>query len=105
MSIPLSRTLEFLLFPPGNLLVFLLLAVLLYRWRGAMLAVLVIGILQAIVFSLPVVAERLMRRAGTAISPTPRTLVATTATRSHCGIGFRAQPRSGGIQRQDERQH
>lgn len=60
MSIPLSRTLEFLLFPPGNLLVFLLLAVLLYRWRGAMLAVLVIGILQAIIFSLPVVAERLM---------------------------------------------
>lgn len=60
MSIPLNRTLEFLLSPPGNLLVCLLLALLLYRWRGAMLAVLLVGILQAIVFSLPVVAERLM---------------------------------------------
>lgn len=60
MSAALSRTLEFLLFPPGNLLVFLLLALLLYRWRGVMLAILVVGILQGAAFSLPVVAEKLM---------------------------------------------
>lgn len=60
MSIPLSRTVEFLLLPPGNLLVFLGLAVLLYRWRGLAVSLLVIGILQTVVLSLPVVAERLL---------------------------------------------
>lgn len=71
MSIPFSRTLEFLLSPPGNLLVFLLLALLLFKWRGAMLAVLVIGVLQAVLFSLPVVAEKLMGGLEQQFPPTP----------------------------------
>ncbi|QQZ29069.1 YdcF family protein [Thiothrix subterranea] len=60
MNVVTSRTLEFLLLPPGNLVVFVLLALLLYRWRGAMLTVLFTGILQTVVLSLPVVAEKLM---------------------------------------------
>ena len=60
MSPVISRTFEFLAFPPGNLLIFLLLALLLYQRRGAMLAVLIIGVLQTTMLSLPVVAEKLM---------------------------------------------
>lgn len=71
MNIVTSRTLEFLLFPPGNLLIFLLLAVTLYKWRGAMLAVLLIGLLQAIVFSLPVVAEKIMGTLEQQYPPSP----------------------------------
>ncbi|MFN3786021.1 MAG: YdcF family protein [Thiothrix sp.] len=60
MSIPVSRTLEFLLLPPGNLLLFLGLALLLYRWRGLVVLVLTLGLLQTLVLSLPVVAQRLL---------------------------------------------
>ena len=60
MSIVISRTLEFLLLPPGNLVPFLLLAIALYKWRGWMLAVLLLGVVQAIFFSLPVVADKLL---------------------------------------------
>jgi uncharacterized SAM-binding protein YcdF (DUF218 family) len=60
MSPVISRTFEFLAFPPGNLLIFLVLALLLYQWRSAMLTVLIIGVLQTVVLSLPVVAEQLM---------------------------------------------
>lgn len=60
MSPVISRTVEFLAYPPGNLLIFLLIALLLYKWRSAMLITLVIGVLQTVVLSLPVVAEKLM---------------------------------------------
>ena len=45
MSPVISRTVEFLAYPPGNLLIFLLIALLLYKWRSAMLITLVIGVL------------------------------------------------------------
>lgn len=56
----MSRTLEFLALPPGNLLIFLAIALLLYQWRSAMLVVLWVGMLQTVILSLPVVAEKLM---------------------------------------------
>jgi uncharacterized SAM-binding protein YcdF (DUF218 family) len=60
MSPVMSRTLEFLALPPGNLLIFLAIALLLYQWRSAMLVVLWVGMLQTVILSLPVVAEKLM---------------------------------------------
>lgn len=72
MNAAFSRTLEFLLLPPGNLLLFLLLALLLYKWRSAMLAVLVIGMLQGAALSLPVVAEALMGKLEQQYPPVPQ---------------------------------
>ncbi|OQW97470.1 MAG: hypothetical protein BWK73_54390, partial [Thiothrix lacustris] len=60
MSPVVSRTLEFLALPPGNLLIFLMLAVLLSKWRSAVVVVLGVGVLQTVILSLPVVAEKLM---------------------------------------------
>ena len=60
MNPVISRTLEFLALPPGNLLIFLAVALLLYQWRSAMLVVLWVGIVQTVILSLPVVAEKLM---------------------------------------------
>ncbi|MEZ5480562.1 MAG: YdcF family protein [Thiolinea sp.] len=56
----LNRTLEFLLFPPGNLLWLLLLA-LLWRKRPVLLNTLLLcGLLMVLVFSLPVVSNALL---------------------------------------------
>lgn len=60
MNIAFARTLEFLLFPPGNLLLFLLAAVLFYRKPKIAVSLLLLGILQTTAFSLPVVAEWLV---------------------------------------------
>lgn len=60
MSAVINRTIEFLLLPPGNLALFLLLALLFHKSRSAMLSILLLAVIQAGVLSLPVVAERLM---------------------------------------------
>lgn len=60
MTVIMSRTLELLLLPPGNTPVLLLLALLLYRWRGWMSGVLLFAVLQLAVLSLPVVANQLL---------------------------------------------
>ena len=60
MTVIMSRTLELLLLPPGNTPVLLLLALLLYRWRGWMSGVLLFAVLQLAVLSLPVVADKLL---------------------------------------------
>lgn len=60
MSVVIARTLEFLLVPPGNLLLFLILGLILQKWRGWMLVILIIGIAQALILSIPVVANQLL---------------------------------------------
>ncbi len=55
----LNRTLEFLLLPPGNLLLIILLG-LLWRRRGALCFMLGLGLVQVWVFSLPATAIWLM---------------------------------------------
>ncbi len=60
MSPLISRTLEMILLPPSNMILFLLLALLFYKSRGWMFAIMLMGVTQLILLSLPVVAEKLM---------------------------------------------
>ena len=71
MSVIMSRTLELLLLPPGNTLLFLLLAVLLYRWRGLMTGILMLAVLQITILSLPVVANKLLSSLEQQYPPKP----------------------------------
>ena len=81
-------------FPPGNLLMFLVLAVLLYKWRSAMLAVLLIGCIANHCIQPARGGRKTNGAVGTAIPRPRRILAATTTPRSHRGIGGGAQSRS-----------
>lgn len=59
MDILLKRALEFLVYPPGNLLIFLLLA---FFWRRKAGWFLSLAVIQVILLSLPVVSEVLFNR-------------------------------------------
>ncbi|MGV6809040.1 MAG: YdcF family protein [bacterium] len=59
MDILLKRALEFLVYPPANLLIFLLLALL---WRRKAVWLLSLAIIQMTLLSLPVVSEGLFKR-------------------------------------------
>lgn len=54
------RTLELILLPPSNMILFLLLALLFYKSRSWMAIIMFIGVAQLILFSLPFIAEKLM---------------------------------------------
>lgn len=54
------RTLELILLPPSNMILFLLLALLFYKSRNWMLAIMFIGVMQLTLLSLPAIAEKLM---------------------------------------------
>ena len=56
----IHRTIEFLLYPPGNLLVLTLLALLFYRYPSIKYGLIGFGICQLIFFSLPIVSNKLM---------------------------------------------
>lgn len=60
MSVVIARTIEFLLVPPGNLSLFLILGLVCQKWRGWMIALFIIGIAQALILSIPLVANRLL---------------------------------------------
>ena len=54
------RTIEFLLYPPGNLLLFLLLGLFFYKRPKIRFWLMSIGIVQLLLFSLPIVSNALM---------------------------------------------
>lgn len=56
----LHRTIEFLLYPPGNLLLFLLLGLIFYQKRQVRIWLLSLGLFQLLLFSLPIVANSLI---------------------------------------------
>jgi len=56
----IHRTIELLLYPPGNLVLFVLLIFILQRYKTLTKVILGIAILQMLLFSLPVVSSRLM---------------------------------------------
>jgi len=56
----INRTIEFLLLPPGNLLLLLALIFLLRKRKVLICTLLALGFLQIILFSLPIVANKLM---------------------------------------------
>ena len=56
----LHRTIEFLLYPPGNLLLFLLLGLFFYKRPKIRFWLMSIGIAQLLLFSLPIVSNALM---------------------------------------------
>ncbi|PWQ98623.1 YdcF family protein [Leucothrix pacifica] len=56
----LHRTIEFLLYPPGNLLLFLLLGLLFYKYRKIRITLAFVAVTQLLLFSLPVVSNALM---------------------------------------------
>lgn len=54
------RTIEFLLYPPGNLLLFLLLALLFYKYKTIKRSLAILAVAQLLFLSLPVVANALI---------------------------------------------
>ena len=56
----IHRTIEFLVYPPGNLLIISLLALAFYRYPTIKYGLLIFGICQLTLFSLPVVSNKLM---------------------------------------------
>lgn len=60
MSAVISRTIEFLLLPPGNLVLLVVLALVFYRSKAWLIGILVFACLQTAVLSLPVVADKLL---------------------------------------------
>ena len=56
----IHRTLEFFLYPPGNLLIFTLLGLAFYRFPHVKWGLIGLGITQLIIFSLPIVSNQLM---------------------------------------------
>ena len=56
----IHRTIEFLLYPPGNLLILTVLGLAFYRYPIIKYGLIGLGIFQLIVFSLPVVSNQLM---------------------------------------------
>ena len=56
----IHRTLEFLAYPPGNLLAFIILALLFSRFPMIKLSILAIGVAQILILSLPVVTNHLL---------------------------------------------
>lgn len=56
--------------PPSNMILFLLLALLFYKSRAWMLIIMFIGVAQLSLFSIPVVAEKLMTELGKQYPPT-----------------------------------
>lgn len=100
MSVIMSRTLELLLLPPGNTLLFLLLAALLYRWRGLMYGVLILAVLQITVLSLPVVANKLLSSLEQqyppkpdlwSTQPLPQAIVVLGAGRNHNAVEYQGR--------------
>jgi len=56
----IHRTIEFLIYPPGNLLLFSLLGLMFYRYPSIKSGLIALGICQLIFFSLPIVSNKLM---------------------------------------------
>ncbi len=56
----LHRTIEFLLYPPGNLLLLLVLGLLFYKYRKIRITLAFVAVTQLLLFSLPVVSNALM---------------------------------------------
>ena len=56
----IHRTIEFFLYPPGNLLIFMLLGFAFYRYPMIKNTLIILGVAQLIFFSLPIVSNKLM---------------------------------------------
>lgn len=69
MDLLTFRVVELLLLPPGNLLLFLGMALWWYRRKGVVISLLVAALLQVVVLSLPVVATRLFNSLATRYPP------------------------------------